>query len=72
LASKEAIKQQPRLSKKIEKQSFIVVLPYKEPVNVSTKAVAFTEEIKVVLEEEGSKTTQTQTQRINLPMCFRK
>jgi hypothetical protein len=57
LAVKEAKKQQPWLLKKTEKQSFIVVLLYKKPANLSTKAVAFTKEIKVVLEEGGSETT---------------
>ncbi len=71
LAAKEAIKTQPRVAKRNEKKSLIVVLPYKKASIGSTKAVTFAEHVEVVTEGEGSKIVATRTRTIHLPQRFK-
>ena len=61
LATKDATKKQPKVSKKNGKKSLIVVLLYKKTSISFTKAVTFAEHVEVVTEEERSKIVITKT-----------
>ena len=71
LAAKEAKKKQSELPKKNKKKSLIVILLYKKASDYSMKAGVLAESINVVVEEEGSKMTQTRTRKINLPTRYK-
>jgi hypothetical protein len=72
LAAKNTQKKQPKLTKKSDTKSLVVVLPYKKTLNSSMKAVTFATYVEVVGEEEGSEISRTRTRTINLPARFKK
>ena len=57
IAIKEAKKMQSETLKKNTKRSLIVVLPYKKASDYSVKVVVVTENVDMVVGEEGSKLT---------------